>query len=580
MGNNPSNLIEKIDNGIEHRLEVEPLINELLKYYNVDKSGKLLISDISSLIENLAQYIHHKKFPKNHNVNINIIRGWLLNDIDPSDCNGITKKELANKLKLILQQINNKTKCFCTFSSCSVSHISTPRSTSYTPRPTSYTKPNKLLNLVAKSITFDLVSKPDTDQPVQLIHNTQHYAWGQYDLFCRVAKSAGCGHPPYAELWIGTHPSLPTMVNVQSQTGVKKQNQTLLEYLESNPNDLGKAHIDKWGKNLPFLLKVLSIAEPLSIQVHPDREMAAKLHAKDPKLYPDKNHKPELFMALAPSLAMVGLNSFETISHFMSKYPQTLRDKNIIFMPDKSLMDEISMDKLSIEIFNSVCKANKNLDCDNITSIIADHVKAILKCELTLEDNIFLRLAKRHPHDATVFMAYVLQCVALQPGDAIFIGANQPHAYIYGEGIEIMACSDNVIRAGLTNKFVDVDTITSIVTANNQVIVNNNHIIRSPWTTWFAPSDRAIIRHYDPNIDDFILTSVRTDANSITIKPCSPAIMLILQGALIGTSVFIPLGKKCKFKASHHYVGLEGRIHIIVAQTRCNLDHDHVMCNF
>jgi mannose-6-phosphate isomerase len=97
---------------------------------------------------------------------------------------------------------------------------------------------------------------------------------------------------------MGTHPSLPSK---DFSTG-----RSLLDLVADNPALLGTDISEKYSKKLPFLFKVLSIAKALSIQAHPNKKLAEQLHAKDPKNYPDDNHKPEMAIAITPFEGLCG----------------------------------------------------------------------------------------------------------------------------------------------------------------------------------------------------------------------------------------------------------------------------------
>lgn len=118
----------------------------------------------------------------------------------------------------------------------------------------------------------------------QLIAGTQSYDWGKIGLDSKVAQYAQCSpdfkldeSKPYAELWMGTHPSLASRV---SSTG-----ETLREHITKNPQLLGDNVQRRFGDDVPFLFKVLAIRKALSIQAHPDKALAKKLHAERPEIY-------------------------------------------------------------------------------------------------------------------------------------------------------------------------------------------------------------------------------------------------------------------------------------------------------
>ena len=148
----------------------------------------------------------------------------------------------------------------------------------------------------------------------------KNYPWGRLGRSSLVARlgSLGSGSGsgldsiietiPYAELWMGSHPSGASTL---------PDGQTLLQYIQTNPDSLGKGILNRFGPKLPFLFKVLSVEKALSIQAHPDIPLARVLHEKDPLNYPDDNHKPEMAIAVSPFEVMCGFRSLEEIQRFV-----------------------------------------------------------------------------------------------------------------------------------------------------------------------------------------------------------------------------------------------------------------------
>ena len=90
---------------------------------------------------------------------------------------------------------------------------------------------------------------------------------------------------PYSEIWMGTHPTLPSK-DVQTQ-------RSLLDLIQDNQALMSTEISKKYGEKLPFLFKVLSIRKALSIQAHPNKKLAEELHGKDPKNYPGMISSPD-----------------------------------------------------------------------------------------------------------------------------------------------------------------------------------------------------------------------------------------------------------------------------------------------
>lgn len=286
----------------------------------------------------------------------------------------------------------------------------------------------------------------------------QHYAWGIRGLDSRVARYAlESGiidevdpDRPYAELWIGTHSKGPSTLRDGSslETAV--------------------------GGQLPFLFKVLSCGKTLSIQAHPDKTLASRLHSEDPSNYGDPNHKPEMAIALTPFEAMCGFRRIEEISALVRKHPEfaacisdeaklkvfmsptteegkraALRDMFSSFM---SCPKEESMKQLKLLLARLQSEQSTQRDPHNEPPWERKCARAIL------------RLAQQFPGDAGAMAPFFLNYLLIAPGESFFMAPNEPHAYVAGEIIECMACSDNVVRAGLTPKFKDVPNLVSMLT--------------------------------------------------------------------------------------------------------------------
>ncbi len=150
--------------------------------------------------------------------------------------------------------------------------------------------------------------------------SVKNYPWGRLGKSSLVAElsllpDAISEVTPYAELWMGSHPSDPS--------SILPEGPLLLEYIQANPKSLGERVLAKYGPQLPFLFKVLSVEKALSIQAHPDKSLAGILHKRDPANYPDDNHKPELALAVSQFEVLCGFRSLEEIERLVKgKYPQ------------------------------------------------------------------------------------------------------------------------------------------------------------------------------------------------------------------------------------------------------------------
>ena len=295
----------------------------------------------------------------------------------------------------------------------------------------------------------------------------QNYAWGNPGSSSAVAQLAHAGGSaetidegkPYAEFWMGTtHPNGPSFV-VGSGDG---KSVALKDHLAANPHLVGEGDADSSDGSLPFLFKVLSVAKGLSIQAHPDKTLGAKLHAARPDVYKDPNHKPEMACALTPFEAMCGFEAASTIADNIDATPEL---QAIVGKESSALLraasDETSQKAALKTVFTSLMTHPKESVIAQANALQQRLSKDTSGCD---KDFLALRLCGQYPGDVGVFCPYFLCYRKLEIGQAVFLGANEPHAYLAGDCVEIMACSDNVVRAGCTPKLRDTDTLCEMLT--------------------------------------------------------------------------------------------------------------------
>lgn len=312
----------------------------------------------------------------------------------------------------------------------------------------------------------------------------QNYDWGKIGSTSAVARFASSSNSntiidekkPYAELWMGTHPSVPSKVVDDARLGGK----VLRDVVSDEPSKyLHPAVIEKFGSDneLPFLFKVLSIEKVLSIQAHPDKALAKQLHASDPRNYPDDNHKPEMAIAVTDFEGFCGFKPLDQISativavselfdilgeDLVQEFCEGIKND----APERS-SDEVQNKKLLQKIFGKLMNTTED--------VIAS--KAVLLVERACSEpatfdalapglaELIIRLNKQFPQDIGLFCGcLLLNHVRLNVGEAMFLQAKDPHAYISGDIIECMAASDNVVRAGFTPKFKDVKNLVEMLT--------------------------------------------------------------------------------------------------------------------
>ncbi|CAL8468083.1 g7622 [Coccomyxa elongata] len=356
----------------------------------------------------------------------------------------------------------------------------------------------------------------------------QNYAWGRKPDTAGgktgsevAALAAGAGveidpEKPYAELWMGTHPSGPATV-------IGLDGMTLSQWLSNHPSALGDAH-EYFGNGIPFLFKVLSVETALSIQSHPDKALAEKLHAERPDVYKDDNHKPEMAIALTDFEALCGFVEHGELVHALTSVPEL-----------RSVVGETAATAVETSPTKATLKTAFSALMTADTSSVATAIQALTKRlqaerrPLTAKENLVLRLNEQYPLDVGVLSAFFLNYVTLKPGQAIYLAANVPHAYVTGELVECMATSDNVIRAGLTPKLRDTPVLCESLTYDQgppEVLEGTAPSTSRPWTLVYAPP-----------FDEFEVLKVRIPGTELAVglqeamvSTPGPQILLVREG--------------------------------------------------
>ncbi len=298
-------------------------------------------------------------------------------------------------------------------------------------------------------------------KPYRLINKIQHYAWGTKNDRAFIAQLLGLQPQPdlpYAELWMGTHPNAP------SEVETARGRVPLNAFIQAFPREiLGERVVKQFGARLPFLFKVLSAAEALSIQAHPNKEQAVALHRRDPQHYPDDNHKPEIAIALDHLTALVGFCSAQEITDMLIAYPEIADfvGQNLVREFEQSSADKRP------SVFKRLFSALIKKGADNIReleTVLMRLQKRLQEKKVRNEKEVlFLQLRQKYHTDIGLLVIFFLNLLRLNKGQGVFLKAGLPHAYVSGNIVECMANSDNVVRAGLTPKFKDVKTLTDIL---------------------------------------------------------------------------------------------------------------------
>jgi mannose-6-phosphate isomerase len=308
---------------------------------------------------------------------------------------------------------------------------------------------------------------PFDPRPYLLVNQIQPYAWGARGADAFIPNLLGIEpepDTPYAELWMGAHPNAP------SQVVVDGAQVSLRQLVAQYPREiLGQAVAERFSGQLPFLFKVLSTAESLSIQAHPTKEQARRLHTRDPEHYPDDNHKPELAVALDSLTALMGFKPFSGILEALERYPELTNfvDREIAGRAKSAEQATTQQQRALLrELYATLVKRSVAHEEELIqaTGRLAKRLEASAG-SLREEERLFLDLRKKYSGaDVGLFTIFLLNLVHLTEGQGVFIDADIPHAYLKGNIVECMANSDNVVRAGLTPKYKGVETLVDILT--------------------------------------------------------------------------------------------------------------------
>ncbi|WP_329132520.1 mannose-6-phosphate isomerase, class I [Streptomyces sp. NBC_01476] len=381
----------------------------------------------------------------------------------------------------------------------------------------------------------------------RLLNTIRPYAWGSTTAIPELLGTEPTGEPQ-AELWMGAHPGAPSRVD-RGDGPVP-----LDAVIDADPAaELGEATVKRFGPRLPFLLKVLAAGAPLSLQVHPDLAQAKAGFADEEargipidapyRNYKDANHKPEMLVALSPFDGLCGFRRpTEAADLIEALGVGTLA-------PYVDILRARPEDQALREVLAAVLGADRDEMAATVHTATeaATRLAAIPGTPHAADYAAYAKIAHSYPGDAGVIAAMLLNYVRLQPGEALFLGAGVPHAYLEGLGVEIMANSDNVLRCGLTPKHVDVPELLRIV----RFEAGDPGVLRPE----AAPDGEEL---YAAPIDEFRLSRyvLAPGADAHPLDQGTPQILLCTSGEALlrtatatltltrGESAFIPAGER------------------------------------
>ncbi|MEV6398721.1 mannose-6-phosphate isomerase, class I [Streptomyces sp. NPDC051907] len=385
----------------------------------------------------------------------------------------------------------------------------------------------------------------------RLANTVRPYAWGSTTAIPELLGVAPSGEPQ-AEMWMGAHPGAPSV------TGRGPLNRVI----DADPvRELGAAAAEKFGPRLPFLLKLLAAGAPLSLQVHPDLAQAKEGFAAEESAgvpidaphrnYKDANHKPELVCALTPFDGLCGFRPPVEAADFIAGL-------NVDSLkPYVDLLHAHPEEAALREVLTAVLSADPEEMAATVaeTAAAAEHLGGAYAP--------YASIAHHFPGDPGVIAAMLLNYVQLQPGEALFLGAGVPHAYLNGLAVEIMANSDNVLRCGLTPKHVDVPELLRVV----RFEATDPGVLRPE----ASPSGEEV---YDTPIDEFRLSRhvLAPGAAPRDLTAATPQILLCTAGGVAvgdltlapGESAFVPAGDKAEISGADGGSGTLFRATVVV----------------
>jgi mannose-6-phosphate isomerase len=290
--------------------------------------------------------------------------------------------------------------------------------------------------------------------------------------------------------------------------------------------------LSRFGR-LPYLMKVLAAAAPLSLQVHPTQRQAQLGYAAEEsaavprdaphRRYKDPHHKPEMVVAVTDFEALCGLRAAEDAHRIMVG----LDVAHPRWRPTLSALADGNVGAVFADLV-------RRPDAELVSAVAqAAHRRRDAGCEHDPEDETVLELAAAYPGDPGVVLSLLLNRVTLAPGQALFLPAGNVHAYLHGTAIEVMASSDNVLRCGLTPKFVDVDELLSVVSLSPVAV------------PWVQPRHEGGIAQYRPEAAEFSLDVATIDGRCDGLPGAGPRIVLALTGSvrLIASSGAVDVGR-------------------------------------
>lgn len=322
----------------------------------------------------------------------------------------------------------------------------------------------------------------------RLTNPTMNYTWGSVDLIPQLMGRAPDGRP-VAEMWMGAHAAAPSSIVVDGgDVGLD-------DFIAACPaRALGAQTVTDLGVHLPFMMKLLAAAEPLSLQVHPtraqahegfQRENAAGIALTDPtRNYRDDGHKPEMLYALTEFEMLCGFRPADAIRELLVGLKVEELNPLIGALKSRDPAEAIET------ALSTLLTAEPQYRADLADMVVQS---ARVRREHRPEYRLVGELAALYPGDIGVVASLFLNHLRIGPGESVFVRAGTIHSYLRGLGVELMATSDNVLRAGLTSKHIDTQELLHLV----------DFVPREP--PRLHPAERGDAIVFVPPVPDFAL---------------------------------------------------------------------------
>lgn len=347
----------------------------------------------------------------------------------------------------------------------------------------------------------------------QLKGVVQPYSWGGDQFIPELLGETNAEGKPFAEYWLGGHPKAPAVL-------LNKQDLSLDKAIEASPVEMLGQRVQQSFGTLPYLLKILDVRQMLSIQVHPSIESAVKGYAEEDgkgipltapnRNYKDRNHKPELMVALSDFWLLHGFKTEEGIR------------KVFATVPEFTFLQETFKQQGYQGLYEAVMTLPQER-VDKVLDLLMQKVMPLyLEGRLPKADAHFWAaravqtFCKNNHYDRGIFSVYFFNLLHLKTGEGIYQPAGLPHAYLEGQNVELMANSDNVLRAGLTDKHVDVPELMK-------------HVRFEPTLPAIIPSSEAAVQVYQTPAAEFELTKLQlSEASSLAAETAT--IFFVYEG--------------------------------------------------